>query len=227
MAACWLILTSFATPVQAFFHTSCPTAADLRDGIVVTDMGTNAGDIFHWRQLDGEVFGFARTAGLLSPNRISLWRADLVELAQVTATGIQVVSATDLTGFEAFLQMEPGTAHNLSYTRTLILKLGGEDRLLHLPATWNVKISRALQVKLGDCTYSGVEITGQQTLTTFTGHQTTHDVAYTYIPELRLQLEGGNAPHGTVVAVRVRNANDGTAWPFSPDAADIVEDFVQ
>ncbi|MEM8579363.1 MAG: hypothetical protein AAGF60_16055 [Pseudomonadota bacterium] len=209
-----LIAVHGAGAPGVFAGGACPTGDDLDYGLVVTDRGWNQGNTFHYRRLEGDYFGYARVDAVLA-GRKHIWLASLMERAQINAAGTILLETTDVEGAAGFLEMEPGGVYQVTFT--LALGLGSDA--LKTEVEWDFAVADAGTVTLGACPYRDVQVTGTQTLHRWNGTRSTYDLAYTYLPELRLKLRGDRMHTGEIVRVRKRLASDGSAWPFSDDAA--------
>ena len=218
-------LSFFATmaPAHAFNPFSCPKATDLPKGIVFFQPARGrsrmGGDLFfpkRYRQLDGPFMGSSHIDERL--NRSTVIRFAGLFTYKAWENGKLIQSEEPQVDLTEFLKFEPGTSHAYETLRV-------DPR--NPARTWRTKgtfhITDAGTFNASGCEYAMVELRLDGNVTDPEGAVRASKWKFLYLPELWLKIHGETHVFGKHIGkVRKRTVLDGAVWPFTSDAAAVL-----
>ena len=196
----------------------CPTAADLKDGIVFETPAKRLSLIKRYRQLEGPYVGTNYVNGIFPDGMTVLYAGLFTYKYWDENTGDIVQSEEPQTDLSQLLLFEPGTRHAFESIRYNPRR---PERKWRIEAEY--LIEDAGQFEIGACAYAAVRITREGTLTLPDGSVKPDRESFVFIPELLLPVSGSGFRYGDVLAVRKKTLLDGWTWPFSTDAGEILK----
>lgn len=214
----WAVLLVFiAGPALAFFHRACPTADDLNGGIIYTDPARVGAFDVAYRRLQGPLIGRV-TRGSPFPGRQTITYAGLF-VYRSWAEGVLRQWEEPQMDMSGILTFAPGTAHDFDFIRYGLR--GGEVHAWRTVGTYT--FAAAPDFALGRCSYRAIEVVRTGTLTMPDGSAKPDSQRFTYLPDLMLRVAGTGVYYGPLTGVRRPGLLDDASWPFTPDAADILD----
>ncbi|WP_419902813.1 hypothetical protein [Kiloniella sp.] len=208
------MLINVTTVKAEGFFSSCPTAADLDQGIIFTTPARVGVLYKRYRRLSGPLIGNNYINGIF-PDRTSVTYAGLFTHKH-WRDGNVIQYEEPLTDMSELLQFKVGTEHIFESVR---YNPATPSRKVKTTATYFIE--KADEVDLGGCIYSAVHIRKEGSMEMADGKVVSDNQSFRFIPKLYLKVSGN---YGDIEGVRNRRFWDNDNWPFSEKAVEVLSD---